>query len=225
MSSRSPILAVAAMLGSVVYARADSRVIRFDDAEEGRIPSGWISDMTHEGGSPRWEVVRDSTAPSGPNALAQLSADATSARYPLAILNTVELRDGKVSVRFRPVSGTVDQAAGIVWRFKDRDNYYIVRANALENNVVLYKVESGKRTSLAPKGAPPKTYGVKHPVPSGTWSTLAVEFLGGWFKVTMNGTALFEVEDPTFSQAGKIGLWTKADSVTNFDDFTYEEHR
>jgi hypothetical protein len=201
---------------------AASRTIRFDAAVEGKLPSGWTSDMTHAGGPPRWEVVKDSTAPSGAKALAQLSTDATSDRYPLAILNAPALKDGMVSVRFRPISGKGDRAAGIVWRFKDRDNYYVVRANALENNVVLYKVERGIRTPLAPKGTPPKTYGVQHPVPSGKWSTLAVEFRGGSFKVTLDGTALFEVEDPAFSASGKIGLWTKADSVTHFASFTYD---
>jgi len=107
----------------------------------------------------------------------------------------------------------------MVWRYRDPDNYYIVRANALENNVVLYKVEGGKRVSLAPRGTPPKTYGVKHPVPSGKWSTLKVTFQGDLFTVYMDGQKLFQVEDSTFQNAGKAGLWTKADSVTLFDDF------
>ncbi|MCX6625692.1 MAG: hypothetical protein NTY38_32445 [Acidobacteria bacterium] len=201
---------------------AGPQIVGFDDAAEGRLPAGWVSELTHVGGPPRWEVVRDKTAPSAPKVLAQLSVDATSARYPLAILDGVRMTDGKVSVRFRPVSGKEDQAAGIAFRLQDRDNYYIVRANALENNVVLYKVENGKRTALAPTGMPSGTYGVKHPVPGGVWSTLSVEFRGGRLQVAMSGAALFEVEDSTFLRSGRIGLWTKADSVTHFDDFAYE---
>jgi hypothetical protein len=87
--------------------------------------------------------------------------------------------------------------------------------------VVLYKVENGTRTSLAPKGTAAGTYGVKHTVPSGSWSTLGISFQGNLYTVTGNGQKLFDVEDKTFTQAGKIGLWTKADSVTYFDDFSF----
>ena len=176
--------------------------------------------MTHQGGAPKWEVVRNDTAPSKPNVLAQLSEDATGGRFPLAIYDRVSSKDVEISVKFLPVSGRVDQAAGIVWRYRDENNYYIVRANANENNVVLYKVENGRRSSLAPKGTPSNTYGVKHPVPSGKWSTLAVRAQGNLFTVLFDGQELFQVEDSTFTEAGKTGLWTKADSVTHFDDFT-----
>jgi hypothetical protein len=122
-------------------------------------------------------------------------------------------------VKFKPVSGEVDRAAGLVWRYRDENNYYIVRANALEDNVVLYKVEEGKRTSLAPKGTPQGTYGVDREVPSGRWSALKVVVEGPSFTVFFDGEKLFEVEDKTFTGAGRVGLWTKADSVTYFDDF------
>jgi hypothetical protein len=128
-----------------------------------------------------------------------------------------------VTVKFKAVSGEKDRAAGIVWRYQDENNYYIVRANALENNVVLYKVQGGKRSSLAPLGQPSDTYGVKHTVPSGRWSSLGAKFEGSRFTITSNGKALFEVEDRTFSAAGRVGLWTKADSVTYFDDFEFQE--
>jgi beta-xylosidase len=116
-----------------------------------------------------------------------------------------------VSVRFKPVSGTVDQAAGLVARYRDQNNYYIVRANALENNVRLYKVERGKRKQFA---------GVNVTVPANAWQTLTWEVKGTHFRVFLNNTLLFEAEDRTFSHAGKVGLWTKADSVTYFDDLT-----
>ena len=175
--------------------------------------------MTHKGGAPRWEVIADATAPSKPNVLAQLSDDKTGDRFPLAIWEKASFANGEVSVKFKPVSGKEDRAGGLVWRYRDPDHYYLVRANAAEDNVVLYKVDAGRRSSIAPKGTPPKTYGVKHKVPSQTWSTLRVIFEGSHFQVFFNGARLFEVEDQTFAQPGKVGLWTKADSVTYFDDF------
>ncbi|MGI9071781.1 MAG: family 16 glycoside hydrolase [Bryobacteraceae bacterium] len=126
----------------------------------------------------------------------------------------------EASVAFKAVDGSIDQAAGIVWRYQDSNNYYIVRANALENNVVLYKVENGTRTSIAPKGLPSRSYGVKYQIPKGRWNNLQVTFKGATFTILFNHERLFEAEDRTFQKPGKIGLWTKADSVTYFDEFT-----
>jgi hypothetical protein len=209
-------------LAVTAFAAAAAETFNFDSGSPGSLPAGWISAMTHNGGAARWEILKDDTAPSKPNVLAQTSTDTTSGRFPLAILNKEDLKDGEIRVKFKPVSGQGDQAAGIVWRYRDANNYYVVRANALENNVVLYKVEGGKRISLAPKGTPAKTYGVKHDVPQKAWSTLAVNFRGNLFAVFFNGRKLFDVEDQTFTEAGKVGLWTKADSVTHFDDFQIE---
>jgi 3-keto-disaccharide hydrolase len=152
--------------------------------------------------------------------LAQTSADTTGYRFPLAIVDDSNFKDLDMSVRFKTISGKEDQGAGLVWRYRDANNYYIVRANALENNVVLYKMENGKRISLAPKGTPAKTYGVKAKVPGNTWNQLSVKASGNLFTVSLNDQKLFEVEDSTFPEAGKVGLWTKADSVIHFDDFT-----
>ena len=143
----------------------------------------------------------------------------------MAIYQRAVLVNGSVSVRFKPVSGERDQAAGLVWRYQDADNYYIVRANALEDNIVLYKVEGGKRISLEPKGTPSKTYGIKHKVPKLAWSSLKVDFEGARFTVSFDGVKVMEVEDATFPMGGKAGLWTKADSVTYFDDFEIQERR
>jgi hypothetical protein len=137
----------------------------------------------------------------------------------VAVVSDISAVDIDLSVRFRPISGRVDQAAGLVWRYRDQDNYYIVRANALEDNVVLYKVENGKRTDLPVKGEG-RTYGKKAGVPAAQWSTLRVVAHGRLFEVYFNGTKLYDVEDTTFTQPGKVGVWTKADSVTQFDDLT-----
>lgn len=192
-------------------------VYNFDNDKAGQIPANVHSALTGQGAKGEWVVQADSTAPSQPHVFAQTSRDNTSYRFPLAIADDGSFQDLDLSVTFKPISGEKDQAAGLVWRLQDADNYYIVRANALENNVVLYKVQNGKRTDLALKGEG-RTYGKKSTVPSGQWSTLRVTARGKLFEVYLNGTKLYEVEDETLKEAGKIGLWTKADSVTYFDD-------
>jgi hypothetical protein len=197
---------------------AEAALFDFDSAALQSIPAGWLVAMTHDGGPPRWEIARDDPARAEERILAQLSDDRTAQRFPLAILMTETFVDGDVSVRFKTISGRVDQAAGLVWRYRDKDNYYVVRANALEDNVVLYKVENGERVALAPLGKEGQ-YGEGHDVPAGEWHTLGVVFRRTRFRVLFDGTELYEVEDATFSDQGRVGLWTKADSVTYFDDF------
>jgi hypothetical protein len=167
-------------------------------------------------GNPKWSVENDPTAPSNGKVVKQSG----TATYPLLLKNSTGLQDGFIEVRFKAVSGREDRAGGVVWRAKDANNYYVVRANALEDNVVLYKTVNGTRTALDIVGRQ-GGYGVKLPVPSGQWHSLRVEFGGNRFKVYFNGKAAFEVEDRTFSESGQIGLWTKADSVTVFDDISY----
>jgi hypothetical protein len=212
-----PITAIAVFVA--LSGAATGEIIRFDGCASATVPPGWTVSQTHSGAAPKWELVSDPSAPSPPCAFAQVSTDVTAGRFPLAIWQGAELRDGEISVAFKPVAGTVDQAAGIVWRYRDVNNYYIVRANALENNVVLYKVQDGVRISIAPKGLPSRAYGVQHSIAKRAWSTLRVVFREGLFTVYLNGERLVEVEDQSFTRAGKTGLWTKADSVTYFDNF------
>jgi len=197
--------------------RASAQTIDFNKDKAGEPPKGFSTALTGGGKPGVWIVMKDDTSPNQGNVLAQTDADATNYRFPLCVHDGVTAKDVDISVKFKPVSGKKDQAAGIVWRYRDKDNYYIVRANALENNVVLYKVQSGKRQDLPLKGEG-RTYGKKAKVPSGQWSALRVTAKGNLFTVYLNGEKLYEVEDGTFSEAGKIGLWTKADSVTYFDD-------
>ena len=144
------------------------------------------------------------------------------ATYPLLLKNDTSIKDGFVEMKFKAVAGSQDRAAGVVWRARDANNYYVTRANALEDNVVLYKTVNGVRSSLDIVGRT-GGYGTNVAVPSGTWHTLRVDFKASRFGVSFNGKQLFEVEDATFADAGKVGLWTKADSVTLFDDVTYGE--
>ena len=187
----------------------------FDDMAVGTAPAGWILTVT-EKGKPRWMVMSDATAPTLPNALEQSGV----ADFAIAVKRESSIRDGFVEVKLKPISGREGQAGGVVWRFQDANNYYICRANALENNVVLYRVHKGKRESIRPIGRW-LAYGVKHPVAAGRWHTLRVEFQGERAKVLFNGQVLFETEDKTFTDPGSVGVWTKADSVTRFDDFAY----
>lgn len=214
---RKHVLACAILCAGLVGSVSAQTVVDFEKDTAGKPPAGFQTALTGSGKPGVWVVVEDPSAPSGHRVLAQTDADPTGYRFPLALLDGVTAKDAEISVKFKPVSGREDQAAGIVWRYRDNDNYYIVRANALEGNVVLYKVERGRRTDLPVKGEG-RTYGKKASVPSGAWSTLAVNAKGGAFEVFLNGTKLYEVEDTTFPDAGKVGLWTKADSIIRFDD-------
>ncbi len=196
---------------------ASAQTIDFNKDRAGEVPKGFATALTGQGKAGVWVVMKDDASPNQGNVLAQTDADVTSYRFPICVHDGVTAKDADISVRFKPVSGKKDQAAGLVWRYRDKDNYYIVRANALENNVVLYKVRNGKREDLPLKGEG-RTYGKKAKVPSGQWSMLRVTAKGNLFTVYLNDEKLYEVEDGTFTEAGKVGLWTKADSVTYFDD-------
>jgi hypothetical protein len=174
----------------------------------GSLPEDWKTGVTGEGKA-QWSVVRDGSAPSGSNVLLQ-SGEAT---FCWAVDSSAYLQDGFVEARIKPEAGKEDQAGGLVFRFLDGENYYVVRMNALEDNVVLYKTVNGKRSPLQVRGRM-IGYGVDATVPNGKWNQLRVEFRGPVFTVFYNAEKLFEVEDRTFTGAGAVGVWTKADSVT-----------
>lgn len=196
-----------------------TQFINFDSAKPGSVPSGWTAVSTGTGARAKWEVLKDPSAPSPPYVFAQNSRGSSASVCPLAILDQTEVKDGELSVRMKPVGGKEDCTGGLVWRYYDPKNYYLVRANAMENSVIVYRVEHGKRTPLMVKGTPPQSYGVKHPVLANQWSMLKVQFRGPQFSVYFNHKRLFQVVDSTFGRPGKVGLWTMADSITYFDDF------
>jgi hypothetical protein len=208
------ILVAASVTGAAVGAE---QAVDFQSDAMGESPKGFAIATTGPGSPARWQIREDASAPSGDRVLVQVSDDKTRARFPLAIYEGLRFADGAVAVRFKAISGEVDQAAGLVWRYRDPSNYYIVRANALEGNVVLYKVENGKRSDLKPVDAGLFSYGKKANVVKERWQELRVEFAGMRFRVFLDGQPLFEVEDDTFAEPGRVGLWTKADSVTAFD--------
>ena len=188
-----------------------ARVVTFDNGPLGQTPPDWTVAMTHSGRAPRWEIVRDQTAATLPYVFAQVSTDPARDRFPLAIFNLVTFRDGDVSVRLKPVSGREVQAGGVVWRYRDENNYYLARANALEKNVQVFKVENGRRVPLMA--------GVHHEIPTNAWSILKVSARGNRFQVYVDHRRIMQGWDNTFLTGGKVGLWTVADSVTYFDDF------
>ncbi len=196
---------------------AQNTTIDFNSDRAGQPPSGFSTALTGRGQPGKWVVMKDDASPDRGNVLAQINADPTDYRFPVCVYDGLTAKDADISVIFKPVSGRVDQGAGIVWRYMDKNNYYVVRANALEGNVVLYKVQNGKRSDLPLKGAG-RTYGMKEKVPSGQWGILRVVAKGSLFEVYHEGRKLYEVEDDTFRTPGKVGVWTKADSVIYFDD-------
>lgn len=185
----------------------------FEGEEVGKAPAGFTTALTGGGGPVAWAIVDDKSAPNGSKALAQTSQDDTDYRFPLCVYDDFTAKDVSIEVRFKPVEGKVDQAAGIVGRYQDSDNYYVTRANALEDNVRLYHVVKGKRKQFA---------GTNVKVESGKWHTLKLIAKGQHFQVYFDGALQFEADDDTFTNSGKVGLWTKADSVTYFDDLMVE---
>lgn len=200
-------LITALFMGTLAATGAFADTVNFDKAKPGTLPAGWIAGVTGKG-SPKWAVEPDPTAPSKPNILKQSGSGA----FPWCVKKSVSLADGFVEVRFKPLSGNEDQAGGIVWRWKDGDNYYVARANALENNVSLYYTERGRRKTIKYVDAP---------VATNQWHTLRVNFSGKRIAVLLDGKAYIEQEDGHIADPGAVGVWTKADSATSFDDFSY----
>ena len=203
MKTIHTLIAMTTLISSVAFAGTTN----FDDAKPGAAPEGWTATQTGSGAA-KWTIEQDATAPSQPNALKQSGV----AAYPVCLKSDTRLKDGFVETKFKAVSGKDDQAGGVIWRAKDADNYYIARANALEDNVTIYHTVKGKRTEK-------KRTDIK--VASGQWHTLRVDFSDNHFTVTFDGKKALEWDDKTFTDAGMVGVWTKADSMTLFDDFTY----
>ena len=192
---------------TMAAAAAIAETVNFDDMKSGAAPAGWTATQTGSG-TAKWAIEKDESALSKPNVLKQSGV----ATFPVCFKNDTNLKDGFVEVKFKPVSGKEDQAGGVIWRVQDANNYYISRANALEDNITIYHTINGKRVAF-------KNINTK--VTSGVWHTLRVDFKGNKFTVTFDGNKVIDATDQSFTNAGKVGVWTKADSVTLFDDFNY----
>jgi hypothetical protein len=214
-SPSAPPTSAAAQPTTPVAGAADaasaSSPFNFDADREGAPPAGFSFAKTGGGAPGRWVVRAESDAPSAPNVLAQMDPDATDMRFPIAVVEKLSLRDLKLTARCKMISGRVDQACGLVFRYRDENNYYITRANTLENNIRLYYVKDGKRRQIASYSGP---------VTPKAWHEYAVEVKGDHLQVLWDGKKVLDHHDGTFTDAGKVGFWTKADSVTYFDDLS-----
>ena len=206
------LLAFAAVSFGAAAQPAASKKITFDEDAVGSSPAAFEFARTGQGAEGKWVVREDKDKP-GNRLLVQESADATDYRFPLAVVKEGTYKDVTLSVRARPVSGEVDQGFGMVWRYKDASNYYITRCNADEDNCTIYHTVAGRRRPFQNKSIKV----AKH-----AWHTLKLEATGNHFVVWFDGTKVLDATDDTFKDAGKVGLWTKADSVIQFDDFSIE---
>lgn len=184
-----------------------AETFNFDADTVGKVPAGWTAGVTGKGAY-RWSVEADASAPSQPNVLKQSGRG----DFPWCVRRGISIADGHVEVRFKPIAGTEDQAGGVVWRWKDGGHYYVARANALENNVSLYYTQAGRRITIKYVDAP---------VAGDKWHALWVEFSGTHIRVALDGKIYIDIDDDHIAGAGAVGVWTKADSVTLFDDFAY----
>jgi len=195
-------------MGLLVYVfPVEAEMITFDHMKTGEMPDGWHASVTGTG-TAKWTVEADETALSKPNVLKQSGVGT----FPICVLTNSSLTDGYVEVKFKPLSGQEDQAGGVLWRWTDDQNYYVARANALEDNVSIYYTLGGKRHTIKYE---------KANVAKNQWHRLRVDFKANNFTVTFDGEQVLQVQDDHIKGAGSIGVWTKADSMTLFDDFQH----
>jgi hypothetical protein len=198
------------LAGAALLAADDKpRAFRFEKAQAGKLPAGWQADKTGKGDGSEWKVVTDDSAPSkSGHALAQ-TAKGPKPLFNLCVAEDTSGKDVEVSVAFKAVAGEVDQGGGVVWRYQDANNYYVARHNPLEDNFRVYKVVAGKRTQLGSADVD---------APAGKWHTIRVVHQGNRIQCYLNGKLYLDVTDDTIPEAGRIGLWTKADAQTYFAD-------
>jgi hypothetical protein len=206
------IMGVLVMSGPESLSQSAATVIAIAKMEVDTAPADFRFARTGQGGESQWTVALDPTAFSG-RVIEQTSTDGTDYRFPLAIFESVVARNVEVSTSFKPVAGRVDQAGGIAVRVLDANNYYVVRANALEDNVRFYRVVKGRREQIA---------GANTKVSSNEWHTLGLKAEGERFTIEFDGKTLFTTTDKTFAGAGTIALWTKSDSITRFDQISID---
>jgi len=204
-----PYCVLLAILGVAAGEEVKTARWDFEDAAVGKLPPGWSAAQTGKGQGSVWKVLEDNTAPRGPRVLAQ-TAESPASMFNLCVADKTRFKNVEVTVAFKAVAGKKDQGGGIVWRYQDANNYYIARMNPLEDNYRLYKVVGGKRIQLATRE--------DLKVPPGEWHTLTIKHKGEQIECSLDGKKNLEAKDGSFPNAGKVGLWTKADAQTYFDD-------
>lgn len=191
----------------------EETLFNFDSSPVGKLPAGWSNQKTGKGGLGKWEVLADPTAPSKPNVLAQTSKENFGYHFNVAVAENTNFSDLEIELKFKAIDGQEDRGGGPVWRYQDADNYYICRANPLESNFRVYKVVNGNRKQMQSANVE---------IATNVWHTLKVKNVGNKIQCWYDGKLYLEVTDDTF-KSGKVGLWTKADAVTYFDDFEIEK--
>jgi hypothetical protein len=213
---RLSLLGLVCLAGAALPAADDKpRVFRFAKDDLGKVPAGWKADQTGKGAGSVWKVVADDTAPSKTGfALAQ-TAEGPGPLFNLCVADDTKYQDVEAQVAFKAVKGEKDRGGGIVWRYQDANNYYIARMNPLEDNFRVYKVVDGKRAR--------EFQSVDVKVPANEWHVLKIKMVGDHIECFLDGKKHLDVKDDTFAKGGKVGLWTKADAQTYFDDFQARE--
>jgi hypothetical protein len=209
---RSMSAALVLVLGTAILLGADdkTRTLQFGKDDLGKVPKGWTADKTGSGEGSVWKVVEDKTGPSKTGYVLAQTSESPGSLFNLCVVDDSKYRDAEINVAFKAVAGDKDRGGGIVWRYQDNKNYYIARMNPLEDNFRVYKVVDGKRTEL-------QSADVK--IPSGEWHTLKIQTSREAIRCYLDGKQYLEVLDSTFGDAGKVGLWSKADAQSYFDDF------
>jgi hypothetical protein len=204
------VVALAGLLGTALGADEKERSIVFGKGDLGKVPSGWKSAQTGKGKGSVWKVVADDSAPSKSGFVLAQTAASPRAMFNLCVVEDSNYKDVEASVGFKAIKGEDDQGGGIVWRYQDANNYYIARMNPLEDNYRVYKVVNGKRSK--------EFQDAKVKVKAGEWHNLKIEMKGDHIRCYLDGKKYLDVKDSTFEKAGKVGLWSKADAQTHFDN-------
>jgi hypothetical protein len=205
------VAALLVLAGAVLAADNKTLTFHFSRDDVSKPPTGWKAEKTGAGEGSVWKVVEDATAPAKSGYVLAQTAESPNNVFNICVADDTNFKDVDLSVTFKAVAGKKDQGGGFVWRYQDHDNYYIARMNPLEDNYRVYKVVNGKRTQLGAKE------GVK--VPAGEWHRLKVEVKGEQMTGYLDGEKMWEIRDETYQKPGKVGLWTKADAQTHFDEF------
>lgn len=206
------VVALVGLAGAAVWAaEGKERVFKFSKSDLGNVPTGWKAEKTGKGEGSNWKVVADKTAPSKSGYVLAQTAKSPGGVFNICVAEDTNYKDVELSVSFKAIAGESDQGGGFVWRYKDHNNYYVCRMNPLEDNYRVYHVVNGKRIQIGAKE------GIK--VPVGEWHKLKVEVKGNKMEGYLDGEKMWEVTDDTFKDAGKVGLWSKADAQSHFDEF------
>jgi hypothetical protein len=208
-------LLVALVCEAACADKGKTRIFKFGKNDLGKVPTAWKADQTGKGEASMWKVVHDKTAPSGAEYVLAQTATGPDRVFNLCVAEGTQYKDLELSVSFKAIAGENDQGGGLVWRYHDHDNYYVARMNPLEDNFRVYKVVAGKRIELARKEG-------LHVKP-GEWHRLKVRVKGNQVEGYLDGEKMWQIADDTWLDAGKIGLWTKADAQTRFDEFAVKQ--